>query len=633
MGGGKRGNRDSSRADYALPLVSVALAYLLLTFFQSPGYQYRNIRCIDYLLGGTLYDGQPECVQPPTVYLAGAVFSKMGMLQPLSNAFILLLNAVCLHTMLKLIGRADFKVRAVVSAVYCLLVVPLMLGELETAFACAFMMGGVYYFFKGDDAKGRLVSSTLLALALMSKVTVLSAVAALFSLMVIEHIRRGWESDDWEYETRLAVRDSLLFIGPLMTAFIIMKLLFPQFLVYTLLSHAHSEQLGYLEAITGIVGTDPFSDCDLFVFYVFTAGVGAYFLRSRDDYAMLYLVSSVVTFVARYKPMGTTPDIFGSKYVVYPLFFLILVVGRHLTSLRGAMRSRAAALLVVGAMLMGSFHVHGHPTVREGVSRLAGGYDGLQVEVAGLKETFDRFYTFLPRNRGIVLVNDEIYQLLVEQDTPIKLEYVENRNNPPDLSRNVDLGFAPGLEHYGAVEDKFFDLTEEEYQLARRIESGEFEMIFFGPKSWDSQINYAFKNASRESTEGYCIIFLPAFNDVKTIRHWSTMIFNETSYCDDLRDRSFKYAYEIFDGVCEKDQWAADYLLGSVMSMNFVEMDGRRANIKLSKKCVGGGDLIDRMHSVGSGEMIRTPALIFLVLAWTAVHMQGKGGKRRKKRS
>src|SRR5437763_968752 len=128
------------RVRFILCLFIVSLLFYVMTFFQTPGYSFRDLRCINYLVDGTLYGGQPECVQPPMMYFLGAFFGLISPahLQFLSNLTILAANVLCAYIILSLVKSENLQVNASLVIAYCFLIMPMTAERVDTAVASLF---------------------------------------------------------------------------------------------------------------------------------------------------------------------------------------------------------------------------------------------------------------------------------------------------------------------------------------------------------------------------------------------------------------------------------------------------------------------------------------------------------------
>jgi len=478
-------------------------------------YNPRHYNCIDYLLDGSLYGGQPICVQPPMIYVVGAFLSLFGMenIEPLSNLVLILLHATSLYIILHLVERRGKGITATVAILYCLIIVPLSLnvgfyadenydknqtGNLPEMFAACLMLAATYALSKTKHKRKIVLASVFLALALTFKVTVLSGIAAIFIVYAIN------PADLMQYtKGRLkfnrkqvihSIKNAVVFLTPMVIVILLLRIIYPNILVYAVLCHTYKEKLGYFDAVRGIISTNPLADGNLLLFYILTIAVGAYYVRFKDRYALIYLIASATTFISRFKVFGFSPDMLGglfdrglfARYIVFPLFFLLIVVGNYLSNVPDAVkRKRLIAILVMSALFFGGYHLYEQPTLQELVFMQTGVYRDLK----GLKHEIEGVYALLPRNNDWVLTDNSMHEILEKHGTTLDANRIDVRDYPPrdirDTYRYIDPWFLEGLQHYGIVRETPQAITEKELskakELAIDIEKGGYEMVFFGP--------------------------------------------------------------------------------------------------------------------------------------------------------
>ncbi|MBD3388779.1 MAG: hypothetical protein GF416_06895 [Candidatus Altiarchaeales archaeon] len=610
------------RSALVFAVLAVLLSFSIVSYFQVAGYQYRWVRCIDHFLDGSLYGGQPECAQPPVVYAVGAVLSliSFGHLQAASTLLSIALNIMCLVFILSLVKSGRDEVNHTLSAMYCLVILPLTVGNLATLLAAAFMMSGYHILKSGMGVRRVAVASLLFMLSLASKVVALSGLAGILVVYFISHFslsiggRRGLDVS-FEVDSSF-FKNAAALLFPFLVAVLALKLLYPQIFVYTLFSHVHSEEMSYAQAARDIILTNPLAEGNTMIFYVLVLASILYYLRSRDPTALVYVIASATTFVSRYKPVATTSYLFASHYVIFPLFFLMIISGRYLNSLRKEdLRIQAAFIMLLAAVFYGEFHLYGQPPTRKMISLYTPYTRGLASDVALMEDRIDGVYFLIPPNTGWVLADREMRDLLSERTPNLDMSLVDSRNNPPEEERSIDLGFVPGLKHYNASEGTYSDSTALEEQLADEISSGKYGMIFISPKSYDTQIMHAFNILDRSVAGRYCVIYLPTFRDVKHVRHYTTLLFNDTRQCTDMLFRSKAYLESVFDDLCARDEWVANQMVWGTFARN---------NLQLDVKCDSGVDTLDRFREAKIADHLKIPVLLALMTAWVTVHMLSK---------
>lgn len=591
MGGQKRGEGWlGGNCLVAVSVLAVVASFFAMTGFQQVGYSHRDLRCINYLVRGELYGGQPECVQPPMMYFFGAFYSLFSedAVQPMANATVVFANIACLYCLLLLVGAKKSAVNAALALTYCLLIMPLTVGHLDTTLAFFFLAAGVYILFEGSSVGEKSVASLLFVLAAASKLTVLAGVAGVVAAYFIrERKRRGGQ--------RMFGRDLALFLAPLILTALAVNLLYPNFFIYTVLSHSHTEKLGFVGAVAAALSSNPLTDYGLLVFYGVAALVFLHYRSSRDVFCMAYLVSVGIGFIYRYKAWGSSPLIFESYYLVYPLFFLLVVFGRFLGGLSSRRIFLGCIVGVLAAATLGTYHFMGGDTLAVYAGRFDGEYQRLKADTLMLQSIVDGFYAVIPEGRGRILVNDEIYAVLSRINSSLDPSRIDNRNNPPAQRKYLDVAFVPGLEYHGVIKTHSMGLYPMELELAKNISSGMYGGIFIGPKALDSQIMYALSAVPAERVFGKCRVILPYFTKNKNDRIWSTIIFDDVHDCALMRDAAFDWGDMMFDEVCVMDEWVANNMMYGILLYNYdisLELGGLK-EMQINRKCKSEADVLD----------------------------------------
>jgi|GEM_PF-3845980 len=611
-------------AEYAL--MSVILVSLLFIISHHPdrvAFPHRDIRCIGYLLDGTLYGGQPECVQPPAAYAMGAALSFFGDVQAMTYLALIGLNALCLFLILVMVRPGDRVLAAAIALSYCFLILPSTRGQPETALGLAFCLGAAYLIFIRDDT---VKGASLLALSLASKVTALSAISGIFLALIMRSLGPmiKWRKGSVRIKKGAAAkgaRSVAFFFAPILFVVLIAWIVWPDIFVYCLLSHSHTEKLGYVGAVTGIAMTDPLAQPDLLMFYVILAGSLLYYRKTGDGFGLVYAAASLTTFISRYKPAEVIPDIFVTHYTIFPLPFLLIIGARAMVGLPRQRMRKLAAFCVVFFLFAGDYSLEDGPNMKKWIAQSFGGYQKLAEESAKLEALIDGFWGQLPATEGQVLVNDQIYELYERSPGKIGEDQLVNRNNPPENYKYLDTAFVPGLKEHGVLKKESFDLYPEELELADEIASGRFSYILVGPKAWDSQIEYAYGAVTEDELPGYCMIGLPYYSPYQNERHLGTARLDSPKACLDALKGIFEYGNRIFDSVCEMDEWAANVLVRGMVAQNqWAGPNGNPRQLVIQRVCSSGADLTGELLSAEGSSHLKLPIFLFGIVAFIIIY-------------
>jgi hypothetical protein len=613
----------------AVSIIVVLAGFMAASAFQLPGYPYKYIRCIGYLREGTLYGGQPECEQGPAVFAVGLALSSLGegMIQPASNVLLIALNAACLYMILLLVRPKGRGVTAAVALIYLFAALQPGLVDPATMLAAAALLASMLLFLGPAGGLSLAASSLFGALALMAKMTALSVMAGMFAAFLLSEAVEPVKARRGVRVNVSRLRQALVRIGWYLSvpaaAVLALRALYPNSLVYSFLTHQYNQQLGYLGALAGIISTSPLESVNVLQFYLLLAGACAYYLRSGDMFAAVYAVALFATFVTFYRNAGSPLDIITFYHAMFPLLMMVVVAGRYLAGVGdGKKRLRLCVLFAAAALVFGDLHAFGGPDFSTWVTYQLSGYDAIAQDVSYLRGRIDGVYSVLPANRGRVLVDQEMLDILSSQTTRLDMGLVDNRNNPESVYRYLDTWSVPGLVAYGAVQpDPHFEINGGELDLARSIDAGAYEMMLISPAAWDSMIMYAFRNASQEAMDRYCVVYLPVFEKEKNVRHWSTLLFSNQTQCAQLLMDGDRYLTSQFDDVCAKDEWAANYIMATIFTKNGRLCSSADPNdcwtpTIYSKQCASGADVLDRYDAAARSSSTKKWAAAIAVAAF-----------------
>lgn len=597
-----------SARDYLIISFAMVAIFSGLSFpIGSVAYPQRDIRCIKYLGEGTLYGGQPECVQPPLTYALGlAAPVDLDMFFWLVTAashffalFFTLLLADC--------GKRMFCV--FLAGGYCFTVLPALRGHPETAIACAFVMAAAYAMIKVERP---FLAGCLGALALASKVTSLSGLGAIAAASSFILMKKGLVFTDdsvriMQDEVLGAARVLGAFFAPMAAYVGLANMIWPNYLAYTVLSHQVS--VGYLESVIGIITSSPVKNPDLLIFYGILGSACVYFLKSWAWQAPAYMVACSLTFIHLFRPAGTITTLFENHYTVFHIPFLLLLCSRWLCAMDEKRALRGGAVVCAFLILIGPFSAYGEPSIKGHMARATSGHSRLEGEIDELRGLIDGFWKAIPENEGRVLVNQQIMDVLLRIDSGLDLSKVENRNNPPHKSKYIDVAFVPGLKEQGVLTQESFGFYDSERELAQKIKAGEYQYILVGPKAWDTKIEYAITYAG--DIPDYCIIGLPFFSPHHNERHLGTARLDSNQKCAKALEAAYAHSLEVFDRVCEMDEWAANYLIVTMLSNNIVTLgDSDPKPFDIGLRCSSNADLTVRYNASKKSEHLKIP--IFL---------------------
>jgi len=630
-------------------VVSGLLFFYIGASSDKPVFQYRWYRCIDRLADGSIYNGQPECEQPPLVFFVGWVLSHFGRsnIEFLSKLPLILLNWVILSVIFELIPIKTPPLAVPIGLIYCFSILPLTTECLASTFSLAFALLALLLLRTSRNLKSVFAASILLALSVLSKMIAVGLILGLVLAIILTNLNfsLGFKGVVSSLSTR---RDYLFKVVVLLipTSFTLLLLynIYPNFFIYTVLSHAaYFNQFITFDSLRTQLVENVLSDFRSFTLYVVLLSVLLYFLKFKDNLAVVFMVSYLASFIALIGRGDT--NLFATYYQIIPLSLLIVIIGKYINSFPpGAALMVISYSLVVFVLFVGNFNLYEGKYLRDYSLHLLPEYrvisqsqERLSRLLAPIRDKFMGFYSLIPRNSGEVVANAEMYSIIRGGHTNLDTSRVRLFTNPPDENRYFPSDYGAGLRMYNLSAQ--FDISPSEVALAREIDGGGYEMVFVGPENIDSSLSYALRNTTVQTQNQYCTVFIPAFAVEKNIRHGSTLSFRDSIKCNVFLTEAIDYDYAIFDDVCEVDEWAANYLLRDFFSVNTVKTDAGASPLRINKNCFSGvntvNDFNNTFHDIDrlvNRMEVFSLFLIFLILSLATFWVnRGSGGKKRRK--
>ena len=250
MGSKRKQVLNSKQNVLIFVLIFILFFSFLNTQFNFPGFQNRWLRCIKYFEEGVIYGGQPECEQPPVVFIIGSLISSISghNIQFFSNLLIIGLHSVCLFIILKLVPTKNDEEIIVTCFLYVFLILPLFVNALASLLAAFFLMVGTYVLFNGKSNLRVLYASICYTLALLSKITVVSGIfGVLFSVIILglsKIVMPIKKKKRWSFKLNIPPVKSLIIrilycIIPFVAGILLVYTIYPNILIYTVHCHKY----------------------------------------------------------------------------------------------------------------------------------------------------------------------------------------------------------------------------------------------------------------------------------------------------------------------------------------------------------------------------------------------------------
>ncbi|MFH0862601.1 MAG: hypothetical protein V1875_06165 [Candidatus Altiarchaeota archaeon] len=605
-------------------ILFVFSSYYYMTEFRSQAYQVRWYQCTEFLQKGTLYGGgRSECIQPPMTYLVGLAFrlADVGKMQMFAYILTMILHTCCLFLILRLVKPKRPSLAIALAAAYALILTPQQIdwgssrGDLATMLACFFMMIGTYILFTHSGLKAVAASSTMLLLALASKASVLSAVAGLFIALMLIVGKKAYDPKKRRILWGPLVKAGATFAAPIAIGVGIMVLIFPNILVYTIFSQIKPAHSTFLQTLFVVVTTNPVGNPDILIFYLLLAAAVAYYIRTGDEVAAAYAVSSFMGTITRGTMYGYFMDsTLESYYVIFPVFFLFIIVGRAACRLPERKMTAMCAIIVVAALFFGGLKPHQGTTFREWSYIQLNGKGNLLNDVEELRSLVDGVYRLLPKNDGPVLADWGMYNILRDADTKTDMAQVD-WTSAPQIDLSMDY-FTPALLEYGMVDNRNlpYTLNDRETALAQGIEADRYFGTYIGPSQTKTHLWRVLAKADKDKMSEGCTVYLPKFSRMRIGNQVTTFYFRNPKYCIQLGQDAKAYIESVFDRVCSLDEFVATNTLKDTFERNlFKDGRGGYSPPMFGAVCRSGKDVLAELERLEDGSIaLKIPAMIAL---------------------
>jgi hypothetical protein len=622
---------------WAICLAAVAAVFYSMTHFRVEAYETRWTNCLDSIVDGTLYGGRSECEQPPLVYVAGLLLSAFGrqFLQPMSNAFLIILHAATLILLLEHVRPRRLTTWAAAVAIYCLVLMPMSFDWnsdrecMATALAMFFVVCGIRTFPADGGRRGFIVSGLFFALAAASKVTSVPAAAAVAAVYAMKRARQ----DGMNARTASsAALDLAAFAAPMAALTIALTAAYPNVLTYAIFSHSFAGKKTTAQAVLDLALTNPLTDPNLFLFYSLGLAAAAYYLKTRDDTAVAYVMASFASQYSLFKQRAWVAEPLGDYKMLFPVIFMAIIAWRHIDSCDKRRALQVAAVAVLFSAFFGPYHAYGGLTFKESAYACISGYCSLERDANIVRDRVNGVFGLLPKNEGPAITDHTMYSTLVEYGPDLDWGKVDAHSMPQQVLF-WDI-YTDGLTHYGLFDNRTlpYKLNPREEGIKADIARGTYDMILLGPA--EGHLSFAVSEASSEGSLPYCMVILPRFADFWAGNKKAAMLNKDPKKCQKLVLDARKYVDGAFDGVCEYDMRMANEmeaafnlnLLGNNRTVMYPQL-------LMRKNCTSGADVIGRLEDArGNGGKITPYATAAFAAALAAAHYRPRNADKRRRR-
>ncbi len=561
--------------------------------------------CLELLSKGQLFQGEPFCAEGPFLFITGWLFQKTfgSYFQITLWVLTFLLFSYLVFLMYKISKKETGKYNIVLIS---FLIVLWLWGfvvedKLEKAFATIFTFLGFYYLYYSNIKFKEIISSIFFAIAVFSSFNALAPIALciLFYPLKIGLIR--WKNTRLTFSKVGFLRIFYLLL-PFAVIYLILTLIWPNFLKYAFFSHYINPRLTYKEALLVLI---PWGYVNLNILIAYSILlISLYVFRAYKNFIpVIGGVSFLVVLVGHHRGIGelvvdrmTAPTV---PFIILTIILLkCLAENKDYTKV---MFSMFMALLLI-------FPSFGPNPIGQAI------YFKLNYSFENFKKEVGYGINLLPEQNGKILVQykelltDYDYEIknpdnvFVVEGSKIKSSIYDGWNSPRLIQLlNIDEEkYDPIIEEINTnLLDKGSTAEQEKIvnETAELIAKSDFDFMIAGTKFGHPIISMIYRALNQLRTNNhpvesqYTEIQIPNVEMSHLQYAKVTGIPIKKQYLDVALKRMNEYYTLIFDDICKKSEYVANQFIKKLFS--------KRKQGTINKTCEKGlGKFIDRFNNV-----------------------------------
>ena len=557
-----------------------------------PTYNPEWMSCIDFLSKGQLYTGHPHCQEGPILFIIGLIFrSFFGAATAFHvslKAFILSLGLLVAYLGYKII-KLETQKKGIFLAAF--LFVIWLYGYLVTdtfdkSLTVAFTFIGFYFMYYSKVRFREIIAGAFFSLSIFSSIqsAILPVILLLyypFEIGLIQLEGNGLGIKGVKIRLK-KFKNVMLVIAPILVIFIVLVVIFPNMLAYSLFAHSLDPEFT-LKQLLPLLAPKGSVNINLFFAY-FVLGFSLYLFYHKKN--VIPLVGSISLAIIMFAVAKTAGGFQISRYMIpaYPFIILTLVFLKEKLKDLGLMK---AAFPVIFAMLV---VFPGFET--NDLSLYL--YNKIGFELDNFQKEIGYGIHFMSPQEGRIMA--EYPELLTRYDykyNPEKTEIISDTF----YHTNIDERVGPRLIKMGVADMSKWKMpiliseSEEKQRefkiktVSERLKQENYSMILVGPHMQDALIYKSFMSLDDQTASRYCKIIVPNAEHYKrNSRHTAMVVMDNAENCRLSFQKMVYYYSEVFDDICGKSIFAANNIINGVLQMN---------GIALQKQCTKGGNFIE----------------------------------------
>ncbi|GEM_PF-1431485 len=574
---------------YAILFIIVFYLFYLLNSFE--GYQHRWGRCLLYFKHGLLYQKQPFCFEGPVTYVLVytlTLFTGVAHLQNTAIALNLVLNTVLLFLMYGILKHEKALHQfTLLLLLYIIWLFPKTVDMLESTIAMVFVLLSFYTLFYKRSSLHIMLSAVFASMAFYSKYTSIVPLG----LSVIYTVLNPRPLDAANRTRRHAVPYFL-------ATFTIISLLFlvnPNILFNMSTLWGSGERTWNLGDLTLVLLG--LGEGNLMIPVVFLLVIISLYshLKDRDVYSFVTCLGLTLT-VAYF--VLSNQHMYPHTYHYLPVFpftllFLILLNARY-----GSTQKWSFIIITLFLMM-----------IYVDYSRIP-----LEMQVVEVRREVEGALSLIPKTSKNILIEGQVMKHHITRflEGEPSFEVIE-------FGSQLDRGFND-KKYKGLVDASKIESLPEYSVYKEKIVQGDFDVMIYGPPSWETLLNIIYTTYSTEDNLFYCVFTLPNLAYVAQDGvHETTVMFPDYDVCNAFSKDLSNYYQIHFQNICKIDETVANNIVRNVLGANYIYLD---------IECVNGGSFISyyskHRNNFTFGDLARFGLIVLIAFTYLEYKRKNK---------
>lgn len=552
--------------------------------------------CLELLSKGQLFQGEPFCAEGPFLFITGWLFQKVfGSYFQIALWF---LTALFFLLLLYLMYRISKKETGKYNVVLISFLVVLWLwehiidGKLEKTFAVIFTFFGFYLLYYSEIKFKEVISSAFFGIAVFSSI---NAFVPVFLCIAYYPIQIGLIKLN---NARLAISKNkntylkiVYLLLPLAAIYIILLLIWPNFMDYTFFSHNINPRLSYGEALMILIPWG-YVNVNIFLAYVILLISLYIFYKTKNAIPIIGSIGLLGVLIPHHRGIGELL-IDRMTAPVVPFVILTIILLKQRSENNDYIKVVFAGLLSV-LLIFPSF---GPNSFGNAI------YNKLDYSLENFKKEVGYGVNLLPEQKNEIFVNYK--EILTNYDYEIKYpdKIIVVSDNVGESASLFDLWNSPRLAVLLKLDPieaaKKIQEMEAKYNIGKddenktdkymktilQLKNTNFDFIIVGPKFGNPTVNFLWRAyelpaITDKIRKEYGIISIPDIELPSLQYSHVTGVALKREDGDMVRGRFLRYYTLVFDDICKKSEFIARDSVKDALWDN--------SRIKIDKTCKKG---------------------------------------------